>query len=307
MTNSPVDSYIEAVLNAQLRSCGLNDRQQAIVTTDVRRRLNSLLAHWDGLPFRRTALFCGVEEATFLDPHAASLDVRALSVVGIRTSLIEDLGASRPATRELALCHAVLTDDEMPAITRAASEYFDRHAPAQLPPGAIPPHDDVFGALSMRFPAAWHALWPLANMAADATSYKPLDRSPTDLPVGDTAPGGTRATVQSGIDPAYDSALLAYLSQVRETENAVFFSDSFKGVTRNPQKLYEILEFLITNDRAFVTHNYYITANFVARRRRLLRPSHFAYEVEAKLVDQRGLAARHKEALDIVKATVWET
>jgi hypothetical protein len=307
MSNSLADSYIETVFTAQLRACGQNDRRQAIITSDVRCRLNSLLAHWDDVTFRRTALFCGIEEATFHDPRSASLDVRALSVVGIRNSLIEDLGASRPATRELALDHAVLTDNEMPAITRAASEYFDRHAPAQLPPGATAPEDDVFGTLSMRFPSAWHALSTLANMAAYETSYEPLHHSPTHLPLGDTAAGGTATTVHSGIDPAFDSALLTYLNNVRAAENAIFFSDSFKGVTRNARKLFEILEFLITNGRAFATHNYYITANYVAKRRRLLRPFHFAYEVEEKLDDQRGLTGRHKESLGIVKATLRET
>ena len=305
MTISLADSYTDAVLGPQLRAIGLSERQRAIILTDVRHRLNSLLAHWDDLTFRRTALLCGVEEATFYEPRSASMEVRSLVVVGIRNSLIEDLGASRPATRELDLDHAVLSDSEMPAITRAAIEYFDRRALTQLAPGTISGDDDVFGALSVRFPAAWNALSNLANTAACEVTYQPLSVSPADLPSSGTATGRAPSTVNSGIDPAFDPGLLAHLSRVRELEDAIFFSDSFKGVTRNTQKLYQILEFLLTNHRTFATHNYYITSNCVARRRRLLRPFHFAFEVEAKLDDQRGLTRRHKEALDIVRATAY--
>lgn len=182
MMKSLADGYTDDVLGPQLRTLGLNNRQRSIVAADVRRRLNSLLAHWDDLVFRRTALLCGVEEATFYDPLCVALDVRALVVAAIRNSLIEDLGTSRPATQELGLRQRVLPDTHMPVITRAAIEYFDRHAPSQLPLAAVDAKYDVFGALALRFPGAWHALSTLANSTACEVAYEPLPSSPADLP-----------------------------------------------------------------------------------------------------------------------------
>ena len=87
-----VDGYTQSVLVPQLRSLGLNKRQLEMVVDDVAQRLESLLAHWNDECFRRTIQVLATEEASFWEPHAASLEVRSLVVLGLRNSLIEDLG-----------------------------------------------------------------------------------------------------------------------------------------------------------------------------------------------------------------------
>ena len=77
--------------------------------------------------------------------------------------------------------------------------------------------------------------------------------------------------VNSGMDPAFDSDLVNYLSHIKDKDCSLFFSDSFKGVTRNPQKLSYIIEFVLSHGGSFMTHNYYVGPAYASRRQRLLR------------------------------------
>jgi hypothetical protein len=306
MNRSIVDAYSRSILRPQLRALGLNIKQQSIILADVCRRLNSLLAHWSDSRFRQTALLCGVEEATFYNPRSAELDVRALVVVGVRNSLIEDLGASTPSTPELKLRSPVLSDSNMPVITSEAIKYFSKiNLTKEMEIKETSDTDDVFGLLSKAFPNAWLVLSHLANCSGSEITYELPDAPPPDLPShgssGDMAES-VEVVVSSGIDSAIDPLLVTYLNQVTQNEGSVFFSDSFKGVTRNPQKLLRIIEFLINNKCIFMTHNYLIGHDYAARRQPLLRPFHFSSELTAKLSNQLGLCDRHQESLDSIKA-----
>ena len=77
------------------------------------------------LAFRRTILILGTEEASFWEPYTASLEIRSLVVVGVRNSLIEDLGASHPYTKALESRKKLLRDEQMPSITSEATKYFE--------------------------------------------------------------------------------------------------------------------------------------------------------------------------------------
>src|ERR1700682_4837373 len=96
-----IHGYTQSVLVPQLRSLGLTKRQREIVAEDVTQRLESLLSHWDDVPFRRTVLVMGTEEASYWEPRSASIEIRSLVVVGVRNSLLTDLNASRAYNRAL--------------------------------------------------------------------------------------------------------------------------------------------------------------------------------------------------------------
>jgi hypothetical protein len=202
----PIETYIRKLLDPQLRTLGLNDRQRATVSRDVRWRLTSLLSHWHDRLFRRTILFPGVEEASFYEPLAASLDIRALIVVTVRNSLIEDLGATHPSHPGLRLSRPVLRNAQMPMIMRAAVEYFqgiDLDA-IEL---RLSRRDgrDVFGALPVQYPHAWHALLHLSDPCSVERSLEPVSAPPSDLPSPSRRPrkAASSALVESGIDTAF--------------------------------------------------------------------------------------------------------
>jgi hypothetical protein len=57
------------------------------------------------------------------------------------------------------------------------------------------------------------------------------------------------SVVLSGIDPSYDQQLVTILNYIKEGDLLYFFADSFKGITRNPDKLFRIIDFVLGHQR----------------------------------------------------------
>ena len=68
-------------------------------------------------------------------------------------------------------------------------------------------------------------------------------------------------------------------------------------ITRNPRKLFSVLEFVLASGRAVVTHNYYVRNGYVARRTPLVRPAHDVSDLRMKFHDTSGLLPGHLEAI----------
>jgi len=158
-----VQGYTQSVLVPQLGSLGLTKPQRKIVVEDVTQRLESLLSHWGDVPFRRTVLAIGTEEASFWEPGSADIDIRSLVVVAVRNSLVTDLNATHVYTKALRTPREFLPDHQMPWITGEAINYFQAANLDTIQAHAKP---DIFGFLPHRFPNAWHVLSVLGNSSA---------------------------------------------------------------------------------------------------------------------------------------------
>lgn len=255
-----VDGYTRSRLRPQLESLGLTKRQRGIIAADVTMRLRSLLFHWHALPFRKTILLLGTEEASFWAPQDASLDIRSLVAVGIRNSLIEDLHASRAYTKALRFERRLLPDEGVPWITGVAIEYF---AAANFHGEDVPPENDIFGSLPKRFPSAWHVLSILGNSSETATTC--------ELPVTAVEPGHLPApwrpfqehsVILSGIDPRLDDRLAETLRAIELRQCDVFFASSFKGITRNPEKLLSVVDHVLGHGGTILTPNYLLSPTY---------------------------------------------
>jgi hypothetical protein len=293
-----VQDYTQSALVPQLRSLGLSKRQWEIVADDVTQRLESVLSHWHDESFRRTILVLGTEEASFWEPRTASLEIRALVVVAVRNSLIEDLGASRPYFKALQSRKPLVPDDRMPWITTDAVKFFEV---ADLDSLQIKSAHDVFGDLPRRFPNAWHVLSLLGNSSdREIACELPMAESePIDLPTFGTKVKH-HAVVASGIDPKLDDQLLKVMSLVKAGELELFFSPSFKSISRNPQKLLSVIDHVLRFGGTVLTQNYLLSSTYLARRNPLLRPIHYYSELEAQLTNSEGLSERHKGALALL-------
>jgi hypothetical protein len=227
-----VEIYTETVLLPQLRQLGLNRPQQLMVKQDVTDRLESIVYHWSDLPFRKTVLLLGLEEATYWEPREASLESRCLVVVSVRNSMITDLNADQAHTPALRRRKQWLRDERMRWLTGAAIEYFDRIA---LPGEAAAPRRDVFDAVRLTFPYAWKALATLANSpTAETRREMPLaERSPTEpFPAFGSSP--RLSEVESGFAPGLSKDLARLLRQIAQGRRDVFFTPCFKTISRNP-------------------------------------------------------------------------
>ena len=125
----------------------------------------------------------------------------------------------------------------------------------------------MFGDLPRRFPAAWHVLSLLGN--------SPCREIVCDLPVSESQPMDSSSSgrevqrhtvIMSGIDPRLDAQLLEMLERVKAREMDLFFSPSFKSITRNPRKLLSIIDTVLRYGGTVLTPNYVLSPSYLARR-----------------------------------------
>lgn len=289
-----IQGYTQSILVPQLRSIGLTKRQRKIVAEDVAQRLESMLSHWSDVPFRRTVLAIGTEEASYWEPTSAGIDIRSLVVVAVRNSLLTDLNATRAYTKALRSPREFLPDQQVPWITGEAINYFQA---ANLDTVQAHPKPDIFGSLPHRFPNAWHVLSLLGNSSDKEIAYKlPMTQAePMEFSAGRASV--KHSEIESGIDPNLNDFLADVLRKVASKELDPFFSFSFKGITRNPEKLLSIIDHILRFGGTVLTPNYLLSPVYLARRNPLLRPAHFSCEIAAQVANPDGLSERHREAL----------
>ena len=290
-----IQEYTQSVLAPQLLTLGLNKHQRAIVLDDVAQRLESLLSHWFDLPFRRTVLVLGTEEASFWEPRNASLEIRSLVVVTVRNSLVTDLNADRAYTPKLRSRKQFLPDERMPWVTGEAIKYFQAVNFDHL---QVQSQQDMFGSLPRRFPNAWHALSLLGNSSDHEIECQLPEAKGESMDLS-ALQGCTegQTVIASGIDPGFDRYLMDALRQIERREVGALITASFKHITRNPEKLLSVIDRILCCGGTVLTPNYLLSPTYIARRNPLLRPIHCYDEMASRLANAAGLSQRHKEAL----------
>jgi hypothetical protein len=290
-----IQGYTQSVLVPQLRSLGLTKRQREIVAEDVTQRLQSLLSHWGDVPFRRTVLTIATEEASFWEPRGACIEIRALVVATVRNSLVTDLNASHAYTKALRSQRELLPDEQMPWITGEAIKYFQA---VNLETVQAQPQRDMFGSLPRRFPNAWHVLSLLGNSTdSEIACNLPMAEAESIDYLACRGEVLRQNEIESGIDPGLNDFLAGVLKKVETKEIDPFVSSSFKGITRNPEKLLAIIDHILRFGGTVLTPNYLLSPVYLACRDPLLRPAHFSSEMAEQVANPVGLSERHREAL----------
>lgn len=292
---SVVQGYTRSVLAPQLQALGLSKTQRAIIVADVTMRLESLLSHWHDLEFRRTILLLGTEEGTFWEPRTASLEIRSLVVVAVRNSLIEDLHASQPFTEAVRSGLRPLPDALMPSITGEAVTYFEA---SNLDAEHAQPTRDIFGSLRHRFPNAWRALSLLGNSSNVEVDFQLPAAKPEPFEFRSFEAMKDDTVFLSGIDPTLDGRLAKKLRQIAEGESSILISSCFKRITRNPEKLFFVIEHILRHGGTLLTPNYLLSPVYVARRDPLLRPAQTPSQDRMHITNPAGLSKRHWKALN---------
>ena len=292
--------YLNASLRPLLRDLGVTSGARDLICDDVRQRLESVLGNWSDEKFRRTVLMLGLEEATFYEPAVVPLEVRAAVVVAVRNSMVEDLSATHPwvpALRRFAEC---MPDSFVPRITREALLFFNGASRTEGGWGVLPPRkNDLFRELARIFPESWRRLEALAHTKKQEVR---MDSAEVACEEEDRAlklakHSDTQACV-SGYMADMTAEEAEIFTHVSSAPGQVFFCHSFKWFTRNPLKLLRGIETVIKSDGAFVTSNYYISRDYCACRRPLMRPAHTVPQLQGLVSDVGGLVGRHKASIE---------
>jgi hypothetical protein len=301
-----IESYFRSLLRPQLKILGLSSKQQLLVCEDVHARLDSLMRNWDDVVFRRTALLLGTEDATFYQPASVDLEIRALVVVAVRNSILEDLSADRPFTKAFIPVAHCLPDSLVPMITSQAVAFF---ASAYREQGgwnlsSAKRDSDLFRSLSKCFPESWRRLEILANSSLpehDLPNETDKQFLPPPLEEDITGQAKAKTTVLSGYAPDIDPELRRMLELIKDGKIEFFFTSTFKFLTRNPKKLLTITESLLSWNRSYVTSNYLIRRDYCAKRHPLIRPPHTVAEMTGSLANESGMTERHRQCLRLVR------
>lgn len=109
------------------------------------------------------------------------------------------------------------------------------------------PVENPFSKLVINYPLAWNAM----NQLCQCSNYKTFNQqnksSGFNL-INLNSKTEDFVEVQSEIDPVINTTLLQILDKISKGQQPFFFSDSFKMITRNPDKLYKILDAVLVSN-----------------------------------------------------------
>lgn len=303
MSHTLIKRYINNYLFTTINNIISDEDVTNMVIKDVENRLISVISKWNDDNFRKVILFPGVEEAFFYEPCDVELDVKAMVVIAIRNSLIEDISSTKEASKKLGLKKPMIDDKDILNITRSSIEYFKsinieslsrefKHMQQPNP----------YIELKYKYPVTWLALTYLSDTTRQYYTYQPLIKPEIQLENYQTlfkeeSDNFLVEDIQSGMDMEFSPGLKGILKSIINNEIQAFYVDCFKMISRNQEKLFKLMEMVLRSDAPVVTSNYYISNGYVARRKELLKPSHSNEEVYNKLTNYTGLRKTHLEAL----------
>ena len=77
----------------------------------------------------------------------------------------------------------------------------------------------------------------------------------------------TETDIQSGIDDKLGKGLLSILNHISLEHTPFFYTDCFKMLTRNIDKLFRVIEYVLRKECIFMTSNFYISNGYVSKRK----------------------------------------
>ncbi|MGY4788489.1 hypothetical protein ACVNSY_15560 [Bacillus sp. OHL2] len=298
-----INDYVKDVLPSFFKRYNIPNNVIEVVNKDIETRIYSLLIHWTDIEFRRVLLTTGLEEATFYEPNE-NLELRCFVVVAIRNSLFENLVSNRKAALALGLKKSPIPETDVKTFTQEAITHFKCiDFEKECNDLTIDDSKDLYRDLKERYPVAWKAIselgkWSNKAQVFDSLKYTPLEIAElqqTLTPINQKEKMRV-AEIQSGIDEKLDKGLLEILMRISLELQPVFYTDCFKMLTRNIDKLLKVIEYVLRKECIFMTSNFYISNGYVSKRKDLLPPAHYDEDVEKNLKQFNGLSQTHLKA-----------
>jgi hypothetical protein len=304
MAHEIVEKYISDTLKPQLTDFGVPSALIENVITSIREQMLSCLYHWNDITFRRTILVIGEEEGSFYSPKADP-DIRSFVVVTVRNSPLESIHAdSYNADGQ----GRRLTADDIRAVTSAAIKYFSNIDIPNITKGMNLSSGDKYGELAGKYPISWAAFTALANSKKQTIEYEPipLTKKPdlNNLTRQHAVNGmffdEKRNQMMQVTADGYSMTIDLGLAHILDTiikEKMPFFCDSFKGISRNVEKLFSVIEYIFGNGLFLISSNYIIANGYIERRIKPIKPGHDHEEMIRNWKNNTGLTENHKKWL----------
>ena len=295
-----VDQYLNDILAPTLRKHGASENYVIETLNVVAHQMYSLLKCWNNSSVRKTILLLGAEEGLFYDPPSKK-DVRCFVVVTLRNSPLERIQSDSFVTTG---ARQAITNADVKNITSAAIRYFNALDFETLSLEAqTHTFKNIYLELLESHPVTAMALQRLATGSAKQVDYSPvivhkpfelpeLDQIKEDAERSDNARSST--VTYDGFSAEIEPELRRLLTTVTRSSAKVFLTASFKSLTRNPQCLFDVMEFLLTHGCIFVTPNYLVENGHLEKRVNLLRACHTDLDATKNYQQLSQLCPKHR-------------
>ena len=293
-----LEDYLK-ILDKQFEVFNINKREALISV--IKNQMLSIIKHWNDKVLRGVILLFAYEEASFYIPDA-NIDTKAFVVASIRNSLLETAGSNFYADYGF----NIRLDDEteFPIITKRAITFFKdfnfEKACEELKNVETP--DYYYKALE-KYPLTKTILTKIITTKKLETYFDrvEVENVKIEFQINENYSYNKECVVEDGYSAKFNQVLLDVLEVSINSQQKIFFVESFKYLSRNFEKNLKAMEYLLQNNVSIVTFNYYISNGFVSRRKNFLRPSHDETKIPLKFNDLNGLSKKHKNALEITK------
>lgn len=297
-----VEYYLNEVLYNQIKNFKIEEKYINEIIQSIRIRMYSMIKNWNDIKLRKALLLVTEEEGTFYEPNA-SKDIKCFVVATIRNSKIETIGSSNCKAMGL---DKYISDRDIKDITQNAIKYFKKQRLEELSV-KIQKYDidDFYGDIIKKYPMSWNAIMELANTKSKEVEFRGLEEKVKlniEVTKGEiqTSEVNSEAIVEDGISSKYNEKLIEIMNAIENGKLNLFFTDSFKLVTRNFEKLLKTIEFVLQNDKIFITCNYMISNGYVAKRLDLLKATHTGLDTPNKAKITKGLPKTYANILNSI-------
>ena len=282
-------------LKKLLDSFGLKNNDKII--ENIKKQMISLIKLWNNKEVRNGIMFFSKEEAKFYLPKC-NIDISSFVVCTIRNSLIETAHSDFYKENNF---EVELSGEQIKKITSQAIGYFKNISLEKICSELNDDNNDNYYLnIINSYPLAWYIILQIANTKKHETHFDKItcEAKKVYLPLIRNQIENKRYTViEDGFDVSFNTFLCESLENVVNSEQKVFFTDSFKFISRNFEKNIKILQYLLERNCSYVNFNYYISNGYLAIRNNLLKPSHDTKEMRYKFKNNNDLTSKHKNAL----------
>jgi uncharacterized protein (UPF0335 family) len=313
MTHKTIERYLNETLKPQLLALELQDVIISDTLESIRPQMVSCISHWNDERFRNALLAVVEEEAIFYRPKA-DIDIRCFVVVTIRNSVLESVHS---LTTNVYWEGKSISPEVLRGITSAAIEYFRAVDFSALANEIGVVENDLYGDLAVRYPITWETLAQIGTNRNQIIEYEAIKReAKPNLHNLRKQKGAISATLENGrglrsMEELSDGYAISISQELRDAihqrlhDKVPFIVDSFKGISRNLEKLLTIMEYMMYNGGFIVTSNYLIANGHIECRLELIKPGHSMAEMIINWKNQKGLTKNHKgwlqAALDVAE------
>lgn len=296
---SEIEKYLNK-LKEQLEHYGVFKNQ--IIIDNIKLQMYSLIELWQEQETRNGILLFSLELAEFYQPSANILK-KAFVVTTIRNSLLESAGSDFYQDYGF---ERRIEDKEIKEITSFAIRYFKDF---DFLESSLELKDidftNCYLVITKKYPLAWDIVKRMANLKGCDSYFEPSvvneENFTKIMMASPIIHNEANYLVEDGMTLKYNKTLCEMLENAVSHPEIGFFTESFKFLSRNFEKVLKTMQYLLERNSRFVTFNYYFSNGYISKRKKLLKPAHRVEEIKLKLKETKDISKKHKKAIELLK------